>query len=267
MGLGYPTMPVTVRAIHLSPIKSLRLVSVEQAQLDGSGIPDDRRFLLLDERGRVATQRNIGALATVEARYDAAGGTLSLLLPDGRVIVDTPRPNGPATTILWGRRVDGQFVHGPWSEALSELAGRPLRLVQADRTPLRGLDDSPVSLLSIESVEELGRRSGLESPPDHRRFRPTLLLEGGAAHVEDEWVGRRLRVGRAVIHVRRRDPRCALTRRNPDTGVLDLDTLGLIGAYRPAGEEGVCFGVYCDVSQPGAIRVGDDVEPLTEDTA
>ncbi|MGZ4481990.1 MAG: MOSC N-terminal beta barrel domain-containing protein, partial [Gaiellales bacterium] len=100
-------MPVSVRAIHVSPIKSLRLLSVDHAELGESGIPDDRRFLLLDERGRVATQRNVGALATAEARYDAAGGTLSLRMPDGREIVDTPRPDGRATTILWGQRVDG----------------------------------------------------------------------------------------------------------------------------------------------------------------
>ncbi|MGZ4482672.1 MAG: MOSC domain-containing protein [Gaiellales bacterium] len=260
-------MPVTVRAIHLSPIKSLRLVSVERAQLDESGIPDDRRFLLLDERGRVATQRNIGALATAEAGFDAEAGTLSLRMPDGRVITDTPRPDGHATTILWGRRVDGRFVQGPWSEALSELAGRTLRLVQADRTPLRGLDDSPVSLLSIESVAELARRNGLEASPDHRRFRPTLLLEGGRPHIEDEWVGSRLRIGGAIVHVRRRDPRCALTRRNPDSGALDLDTLGMIAAYRPPGEEGVYFGVYGDVVRAGAVSVGDPVEPLPEDAA
>ena len=50
--------------------------------------------------------------------------------------------------------------------------------------------------------------------------------------------------------------RCAATTRNPDTGVIDLQTLRMIGASRgrhetPEWGRGFYFGVYADVLNPG----------------
>ena len=73
----------TVRAIHVSAVKSLRLARVERAEIGRDGIPGDRRFALLDGRGRVATQREIGAFAQIQSRYDAETGELALVMPDG----------------------------------------------------------------------------------------------------------------------------------------------------------------------------------------
>ena len=121
-----------------------------------------------------------------------------------------------------------------------------------------------MSILSSESVAELAGRSGIDASLDPRRFRNTLLLGDGGAHVEDEWVGGRVRVGEAVLRVVERDARCSMTTRNPDTGQRDLDTLRLIAAYRPSFNGDICFGVYAEVEQPGIVAVGDPVEPLPE---
>ena len=53
-----------------------------------------------------------------------------------------------------------------------------------------------------------------------------------------------------------------MTTRHPDTGVRDLDTLGLIKAYRGLSERRtIDFGVYADIVEAGVVRVGDTVEP------
>jgi uncharacterized protein YcbX len=119
-----------------------------------------------------------------------------------------------------------------------------------------------MSLLSQESLREFAERSGLDRPPDPRRFRNTLLIEGVPAHGEDAWVGRDIRVGGAVLHVEERDARCSLPTRNPDSGERDLDTLRMIAAYRPPEDNAVCFGVYAGVVEPGPVAVGDSVEPI-----
>ena len=47
------------------------------------------------------------------------------------------------------------------------------------------------------------------------------------------------------------------------TGTPDFPTLKVIRSYRGVSAEGeLLFGVYGDVVEPGAVRVGDEVELL-----
>ena len=56
--------------------------------------------------------------------------------------------------------------------------------------------------------------------------------------------------------------RCLVTSRDPETGEVDLPTLDLLRDYR--GElnstEPLPFGIYGEVLQGGAVRLGDPVE-------
>ena len=183
----------TVRAIHVSAVKSLRLTKLAEAQIERDGIPGDRRFALLDPTGRVATQREIGAFAQIQSRYDPATGELALVLPDGSEVAAAVNGGRPAVTNLWGRDIEGRAIDGPWSEAVSEAVGRPLTMLELP-DGIRALDSHPVSLLSEASAAEVGRRGGREGF-DPRRFRPTILVDGLGAHEEDEWVGRSVRAG------------------------------------------------------------------------
>ena len=57
--------------------------------------------------------------------------------------------------------------------------------------------------------------------------------------------------------------RCAVTTHDPDSGVRDFDTLGVLAGYRREGrDEELPFGVYGAVAVPGRVRVGDGVRPL-----
>src|SRR4029079_10629680 len=95
------------------------------------------------------------------------------------------------------------------------------------------------------------------------RFRMLINLEGAEPHEEDTWLGRRIGLGDAVLHVTKPDARCAITTQDPDTGARDLDTLRTIIGYRGLREgKHADFGVLADVAQPGRIRVGDRVEVL-----
>jgi MOSC domain-containing protein len=250
----------TVRAIHVSAVKSLRLTTVGAAEIERDGIPGDRRFALLDGRGRVATQREIGALAQIRSRFDLARGELALVMPDGTEVAATVNGGRPTSVKLWDRVIEGRAIDGPWSEAVSEAAGRPLTMLEMP-DGIRALDSHPVSLLSQASAAEVGHRGGVDGL-DPRRFRPTLLLDGLAAHEEDGWVGRSVRAGAAVLSVVRLDPRCALTTRNPETGERDADTLRWLASYRRADDGEVYCGLYADVVEPGRVAVGDAVEPI-----
>jgi uncharacterized protein len=251
----------TVRAIHVSAVKSLRLTTVAEAQIDRDGIAGDRRFALRDDRRqRIATQREIGSLAQIQSRYDPVRRELALVMPDGSQVVAAVNGGEPVTAKLWGRVVEGRAIDGPWSEAVSEAVGRPLTMLDFP-DGIRALDSHPISLLSEASAAEVGRRGGTDGL-DARRFRPTLLVAGLGPHEEDAWVGRTVRAGAALLSVVRLDPRCALTTRNPDTGARDADTLRWLASYRRADDGEVYCGLYADVLEPGRVAVGDAVDPL-----
>jgi uncharacterized protein YcbX len=255
----------TVQAVNIAPVKSLGLSHPQRVHVGPAGILEDRRFCIVDESGKMVTQREIGKLVQVHAEYQANPERLTLRLPDGAVAEGTPELGETVATRVWGRDVVGRVVVGGWGEALSEFCGNPLRLVRAEE--LGGyVDEFPLSVLSQASVEELGRQPGGEAASDARRFRPTLLLDGCEPHEEDSWLGRTVRVGSALrLRVVARDPRCAITTHDPDTGERDTDTLRIILNYRPPPKvtfgAKAYFGVYAIVEQPGTVAVGDAVTP------
>jgi uncharacterized protein YcbX len=82
-------------------------------------------------------------------------------------------------------------------------------------------------------------------------------------HEEDGWIGSRVELGEAVVALVGDVGRCVVTTRHPDTGERDLDTLGVLTAYRPEGRtEPLPFGVHGAVVQSGRVRVGDRVRPV-----
>jgi uncharacterized protein YcbX len=88
-------------------------------------------------------------------------------------------------------------------------------------------------------------------------------IDGVEAHEEDEWLGRQVQVGDAVLVLNGDVGRCVATTFDPDTGLPDFDTLNVLARYRREGRnEPLPFGVYGAVVVPGRVRVGDSVQPL-----
>ncbi len=251
----------SVSSLAIAPVKGLALSHPDEVEVTPTGVPENRRFYLVDERGKLWKGTRDGPLFGVRAETDADGMRLALHFPDGRVVDEPVRLGERRFTAFWDRPVWGHVVEGPWSGALSELLDAPVVLMRAEE-PGGGFDAWPVSLLSEASLDALAASSGRREV-DGRRFRMLVHLAGTRPHQEDEWLGRRVRIGGVVVRVTEPDPRCRMTTRNPDTGIRDLDTLKAIKGYRGVRDgKAIDFGVYADVEQPGRIRVGDPVEPL-----
>jgi uncharacterized protein YcbX len=254
-----------VASITYAPVKGLALTSVDDVELEPSGVPGDRRFHLIGEDGRLVNGKLAGRLVAVVASSDRDGTSLSLRFPDGTLLERSVELGEPVETSFYGRPVAGRLVRGSFSSALSDIAGSPLRLVRVDE-PGEGCDRGvagSVSFVSTGALGALANEAGVDQV-DGRRFRLLFGIDGVPAHAEDAWVGRRVAFGDAVVSVRGLVGRCAVTSQNPQTGVPDLDTLRTIKRYREnvEGEEPLPFGVYGGVEQPGRVRVGDRVEAL-----
>jgi MOSC domain-containing protein len=252
-----------VARISIAPVKGLALVERDAVLLEEAGVRENRRFHVVDADGRRYNQLRNGALVQVKPEYE--GDHLALRFPDGTVAEGEVALGDEITTDFYGRAVIGRVLEGPWSAALSDWAGRPLRLIQSPPGVAVDRGGGHVSLVSRASLEELGRHVGNDGPADGRRFRMLFEVDGCGPHEEDTWVRQRVRIGEAVAYLRHDVGRCAITTQNPDTGAPDLDTLRTIRQYRgetanESGKRHIPFGVYGEVVEPGRVAVGDAVE-------
>ncbi len=230
--------------------------------LTAAGAPDDRRFYLVDERGRLVNGKHVGELGTVVADYDHAQLALSLTFPDGSQVRGTVAHGEPFDTRLLSRRQSARPVLGPWSYALSAWFDRAVRLVEGvDRSAVDRDGAGAVSLISRASIEGLARAAG-EPSVDARRFRMLVEIDGVDAHAEDGWVGARVRIGGALVCFGGHIGRCSITTRHPESGAVDLPVLDILRGYRSGLDttEPLPFGVYGEVIEGGRVAVGDAVE-------
>jgi uncharacterized protein YcbX len=250
-----------VTRLSTTPVKGLALHHPISIRVDETGAVGDRLFYLADERPSLVSIAKGGALLGVRAEYDAATSRLALREGDNVLAEDEVRLGAEVDTDFFTFRIaPGRVVEGPFSEILSERAGRTLQLVKATDT-LRAHDVEPLTLLGEGSIDRLSEVAG--APVDSRRFRMLIEFDGGPPHVEDTWEGSRIQIGDATLVGGGPVQRCAGTTRHPDSGKVDLKTLALIGEYRGRQDSvfglGFNFGVYARCIVPGEIRVGDDV--------
>ena len=251
----------TVAALQTTPVKGLRVVARDAIELTETGVADDRRFYLVDERGRMVNGKQLGGLHEVVATLDDDG--LGLAFPDGATV------KGPIVladetlaTMFFSRPTPARELLGEFGEALSEHVGRSLRVVEGvHRKALdrgRGGAASFISRASLRAIERLA-----SDRVDARRFRMLVEVDGlEEAHDEDTWVGQSVRVGAALVRVRGHVGRCLTTQRNPETGTPDVPMLDLLRFYRSGLDttEPLAFGVYGEVLEPGRVAIGDPVE-------
>lgn len=252
----------TVQALQTTPVKGLRVIARETVQLTSAGVVEDRRFYLVDERGRMVNSKQLGMLNEIVAAYDHGARTLSLTFPGGTRVAAAVEHGEELTTRFYSRPARAHELRGAFSEALSEHVGRPVRIVEGvDRSGIDRGRRGAVSLVSQASLAALAGRAGA-GDVDSRRFRMLVVVGGlGEPHEEDTWVGEDLRVGEARVRVRGHVGRCNITHRHPETGDADLQTLDLLRQYRAGAgtTEPLAFGVFGEVREPGRVAVGDAV--------
>lgn len=241
-----------VERINVTPGKGLALSNPAAIELTRAGAKDDRRFLLVSEDGRLVNGKRIGGgLGLARAEWHDEDGVLALTLPDGSVVRDEVRRGEPTVTDVYERLITGTVVIGPFAEALSDLAGMRVRLIERQEGSW-ATDSRPATVVSRASLDAFGG--------DGRRFRMLFEIDGVEAFGEDGWRGRRLRVGEVTLLVEGPTPRCALPSYDPDTAERDRDVLRELLAARGPIDGEPCLGVFAEVLELGVVRVGDTVE-------
>src|SRR5271170_6993609 len=96
--------PAVVTALAATPVKGLRIRGRQELMLERTGVRDNRRFYLIDERARMVNGKRIGSLSAVRADFDADAGRLTMSFPDGSEISDVVLLDGEVETRFFSGR-------------------------------------------------------------------------------------------------------------------------------------------------------------------
>ncbi|PZS24403.1 MAG: MOSC domain-containing protein [Pseudonocardiales bacterium] len=270
------SVALTVTGINRYPVKSCRGHGLTHAVAEPWGLAGDRRWMIVDDEGRVVTAREYPKLVLVTPEFDT--GRLLVQAPDADpLLVGTP--DGSVVTDV--QVFASELAAAPASEEahawFSTVVGKPVRLVYltdpAQRRPnpaysrerdrVSFADGYPMLLATEESLAALNDLIAVgprpeEGPVSMTRFRPNLVVAGAPAWAEDGW--RVLRIGTANFRVAKACDRCVLTTIDPDTASRGKEPLTTLARHRRWDGKS-WFAVNLIPDSPGAIlHVGDQIE-------
>ncbi len=235
-----------VTEIWRFPVKSMGGETLLDAVVSDLGIAGDRGWSVYDlATGTTLTARRTPELLFASARLVA--DDLAITLPDGTEVGE----GGSDRVSAWlGRDVELRSAgeHNLDAGGVYEVPLDPDN--DADWVSWTGpggaFHDSNRTRVSLVSTATLGAW-------DRRRFRTNVIVDGSG---EDDYVGRRLSIGDALLDVTKQVDRCVMVSRPQPEIERDLQVLKTINA-----ERATFLAIGCLVAQPGTIAVGDPVIP------
>lgn len=240
-------MPVaTVESLWRYPVKSMRGEELPEGVVGAGGIRGDRVFAFHSSAARpdfpyfTGREQRHMLLYRPRLRQAEAGGAAR-----GGCDVETPLGETLA-------------IEDPALIEMLRAGVDPRHGVTLLRSEIALADSHPVSLISVQTVQQLEQE--IDTPTDKRCFRANIYLDlvDARGFAENEFVGRSLRIGPdVVVAIAQRDLRCAMITIHPDTAAKTPALLKQVAR----DHEGAA-GVYGSVVREGTIRKGDAVELL-----
>ncbi|GAB2847753.1 MOSC domain-containing protein [Streptomyces deserti] len=269
-----------LHSIHVHPVKAFRGLAPREAVVEPWGLAGDRRWVLIDDGGKVVTQRQQPRLALAAAEL-LPGGGVRLSAPGMEPLtVRVPRPVRTVPVEIFRDKVEAVPAEDAAAHAwCSAYLGTDVRLVHMDDPALRRpvdpeyalpgetvsfADGYPLLLATVSSLDALnslmaeGDHAG-EGPLPMNRFRPNVVVAGTAAWAEDGWS--RIAVGDVTFRIAKTCGRCVVTTTDQGTAVRGREPLHTLGQHRRIGGK-LVFGQNLVPLSRGMIRVGDPVRIL-----
>ncbi len=255
---------------------------LDRCAVDRRGLDGDRAYALIDaETGKVATAKRPHlwrGLLTFGIAHGDDG--VRIIFPNGAVVAaEDPAVDDLLSQVL-GRRVTLSALRAPGASVerarpdevmekgfdSDDVIADPLELAQA--APDGGFFDyAPVSLLTASSLARI-----VDAVPNEQialeRYRPNIVLEtpGLAPFAENDWRGRRLRVGRHLeLRLDIPTPRCAVPmlayadKPAAKGAVAAVNTLNRVEIPELGPGLFPCLGAFATVVAAGEVRIGDQV--------
>lgn len=247
-----------VKSLWRYPVKSLLGERLHEAVVTSMGIEGDRLFALRDGDAILSAKRT-GALFEAAARL--VDGELEIAWRDGSTSrlsdadLDSRLSNLSGRDVVLTQRASFHgsidIVSGPDSTTTEGPDGR---FHSRDGT---FFDAAVLHLLTTSSLAHLQALYPAGSV-DERRFRPNILVDTGSDPValEQDWIGREIEIGSAVVRVVKACSRCVMTTHPQSELPQDKGILRTLARATGNG-----MGVLAEVVREGNVQVGDPVHP------
>ena len=261
-------------SISIYPVKATAPVTVSTAAVELAGLRDDRRWAVVDARGRRLNATTHDRLLSVTATPDGVGGLMltrleqtPLVVPapvDGREIpVDVSRlatmMDAGDAAADWFSQVLGEPVRLAWQD---DPARRPIAAAHGGRgaEPLNLADTAPILLTTAASLAQLDAWIAADHEPQPMtmgRFRPNVVIEGSEVpFAEDSW--QTVRIGDVEHRFAELCDRCVVTTIEPGTLAHGKEPIRTLARHR-RWDGKTWFGVRLVPLTTGTITIGDPV--------
>lgn len=257
-----------VSHLYIYPIKSLRGIEMQEAEVLEKGFRYDRRWMIVDEDSGHVTQRTHPQLSQIKVELHGESITVSHReMPQLEIPVGINQGEEIEVTV-WEHTVVARVANAEINDWISKVAGEPCRLVymseQTSRpaNPKRAkngehvsfADAYPYLVVSQASLDDLNGR--LQSPIPMHRFRPNIVVTGTDAYAEDHW--RDFQIGAIPFYGTHGCKRCVFITVDQETGKKGAEPLKTLATYRKEGNE-IYFGLNAFSKKEGILKVGDAV--------
>lgn len=266
----------TINALYIYPIKSCRGISVRHAEVLSTGLRQDRRWMLVNDKHSFVTQREQPRMALIAPELKGEGLLVSAPEMPPLTISGVAREH-TLKVAVWRDQVsafDEGEVAAQW---FSKFLGMSVRLVRFDDAQSRlssseftgdasgcsqFADGFALLVIATASLADLNAR--LTTPLPMNRFRPNLVLDGLPAYGEDQI--HELRSEALALRLVKPCTRCKITTTDQVTGVAQgPEPLSTLMKYRrSAALRGVTFGQNAIVvAGPGAqLTLGQPLQAI-----
>lgn len=238
-----------VREITRYPVKSMAGLATESAMLGWHGLDGDRRFAFR----RIGSDNGFPWLSASKLPE------LVLFQPVG---LDESTGEPLPTHV---RTPSGTNLELRGAQLISEISERFRSTVELMQLKHGIFDEAPISVISLATINGIGREAEIEGALDRRRFRMNIVLETEShkPFLEDDWVGNTLTFGDSeagpVVHVTMPDVRCVMVNLDPDTAAKDARIMKTVARLNQNNA-----GVYATVVRTGQLRAGDPVRLVAD---
>ncbi|OAP40624.1 sulfurase [Sinorhizobium glycinis] len=264
-----------VTGLNIYPLKSGRAVPLTAVTVNLDGLAGDRRFMVVEPDGQFITQRELQALAKVEATHIESGVHLKMNANEVSVRFD---PDNRLDVRVWSSDVNAAVADDGTNETLSAWFGRPVKLVYMDEVaerfvgaewagiaaPVGFADGFPVLITTTGSLADLNRTladKGQE-PVGMERFRTNILIDCDESWAEDVWES--LEIAGIVFDLVKPCARCIMTTQDQRTGerIGGNPIQGLAEKRMSADRRvpGVLFGWNAVPRGEGIVKLGDEAK-------
>lgn len=263
-----------IEGLNIHPLKSGRAIPVDSATVRLDGLAGDRRFMIVEPDGRFITQRELQALARIEAT--AVGESLHLEM-EGRQLFASFEPEDRLDVTVWDSPVNAAVADEAVNDVLSDWLERPVKLVHMDAlahraegedwagqpAPVGFADGFPVLVTTTGSLADLNRTlvAKGQEPVGMDRFRTNILVSCDDPWEEDFWEA--IEINGVVFDFVKPCARCIMTTQDQMTGerIGGNPIQGLAEKRMSADRRvpGVLFGWNAVPRGEGEIRLGDTV--------